>query len=118
MEYKINNYHDYISFLKTYKHLLNTDQAIHDMLKDSRLKDRFGITIHDVKKDLRSLSEKEVQGAPIMSLQGGVAGKIKDSISYDFLIAEWAKNQHKLTVKKLEDLIFSNHLNGYLLRQN
>lgn len=110
--YEINDYQDYIAFLSKWRYLHGgmTEQAIVEMLRSNDLTERFGITISDVKKDISSLSTTNFKGVPIMTLQGGTPGRIKGK-QYEFLLAEWAKNSYRLTVKKMEDLIQSNHLN-------
>ncbi len=110
--YEINDYQDYIAFLSKWRYLHGgmTEQAIVEMLRSNALTERFGITISDVKKDISSLPTTNFKDVPIMTLQGGTPGKIKDK-QYEFLLAEWAKNSYRLTVKKMEDLIQSNHLN-------
>lgn len=110
--YEINDYQDYMIFLnnRLYSNGGMTDQNIIDMLKSNALTERFGITIYDVKKDIRTLSSFEEKSELLISLQGGTPGKVK-SKPYATMIAEWAKITNRLTIKKMNDLIKTNRLN-------
>lgn len=115
MVYEVNNYQEYMTYLSNYKYTNGnmSDQAIWDFLRRNALTERFGITIYEVRKDLNDMVRSTtVNGMLAMTLQGGVPGKAKGKARYEFLVSEWAKIQHKLTVKHLEDLIQSNHLNS------
>ena len=112
MNYTVNNYEEYISFLCNYK-LLNGDMSteeIRKFIKKNDLENRFGITKENVKNDLFETVAKKINDILIMNVSGGVAGKKIDSMSYEFLVNEWAKLWDFLTVGQLENLIKANKL--------
>lgn len=112
MNYTVNNYEEYISFLCNYK-LLNGDMSteeIRKFIKENDLENRFGITKENVKNDLFETVAKKINDILIMNVSGGVAGKKIDSMSYEFLVNEWAKLWDFLTVGQLENLIKANKL--------
>lgn len=110
--YKINNYQEYMIYLNNWLQSQGemTYMDIVDMLKSNALTERFGLTIYDVEKDIKALSSNNVKGVPILSLQGGTSGKVKD-INYNSLLEEWVKCSNKLTDRKIKDLIKANRLN-------
>ena len=84
MNYTVNNYEEYISFLCNYK-LLNGDMSteeIRKFIKKNDLENRFGITKENVKNDLFETVAKKINDILIMNVSGGVAGKKIDSICY------------------------------------